>query len=198
MSFISNLKEYYEPRVSPLRSCRARGPVPARPASASGQDPRSSRAHTFTRRVFVGCGRAPSHGKSSTESLNSHWRLRPGTAGCGLNSPCADRSANGEDSGARSQLAGEGVRANGSRLRGTEGEEEEESIIAPAAAPASASSSTARRSRRQGADFACDPIMIAVIASSTAPRLPASLQDLGSSPKEAKKQAGPPLYHKRI
>jgi hypothetical protein len=29
--------------------------------------------------------------------------------------------------------------------------------------------------------------MIAVIASSTAPRLPASLQDLGSSPKEAKK-----------
>ena len=134
----------------------------------------------------MGCGRAPSHGKSSTESLNSHWRLRPGTAGCGLNSPCADRSANGEDSGARSQLAGEGVRANGSRLRGTEGEEEEESIIAPAAAPASASSSTARRSRRQGADFACDPIMIAVIASSTAPRLPASLQDLGSSPKEAK------------
>ena len=90
-----------------------------------------------------------------------------------------------------------GIRANGSRLRNADGAEEE-SIMAPAAAPASASSSTARRSRRQGADFACDPIMIAVIASSTAPRLPASLQDLGSSPKEAKKQAGPPLYHKRI
>jgi hypothetical protein len=112
----------------------------------------------------VGCGRAPSHGKSSTESLNSHWRLRPGTAGCGLNSPCADRSANGEDSGARSQLAGEGVRPDGSRLRSTVGEEEE-SIIAPAAAPASASSSAARRSRRQGADVACDPIMIAVVSS---------------------------------
>jgi hypothetical protein len=114
----------------------------------------------------VGCGRAPSHGKSSTESLNSHWRLRPGTAGCGLNSPCADRSANGEDSGARSQLAGEGVRPDGSRLRSTEGEEEE-SIIAPAAAPASASSSAARRSRRQGADVACDSIMIAVVSSAS-------------------------------
>ena len=111
----------------------------------------------------MGCGRAPSHGKSSTESLNSHWRLRPGTAGCGLNSPCADRRANGEDSGARSQLAGEGVRADGSRLRSTEGEEE--SSMAPAAAPASASSSAARRRRRQGSDVACDPIMIEVVSS---------------------------------